>query len=81
MAMKSVTLTDDTVVACNQSRRGVFTLGADSTWIQHKGTAQTPTFRDAAHLVRWVRAHLFSNCNADGTWPAVRRGTARCWND
>jgi hypothetical protein len=34
---------------------GIFTRRPDGTLLQHTGTGQTPKFRSAAHLGRWLR--------------------------
>lgn len=36
---------------------GIFTERGDGTDIQHTGTGQTPRFRDAKHLARWLRSN------------------------
>ncbi len=79
MGMNSIELRDGTEVACNTDREGVFTRRLDGTWSQSVGTSGTPVFRDARHMMRWVRAHLSNSRTDDGSWPAIkpRSGSGR----
>lgn len=44
-------------VFTNGEYRGIFTRRSDGSHQQHTGTMQTPQFRNAAHLLRWLRAN------------------------
>lgn len=77
MGMNWIELTDGTEVACNESREGVFVRRQDGTWGQCVGTSDTPRFKSASHMMRWVRAHLSNKNTDDGSWPAIQRGTGR----
>ena len=44
-------------VFTNKNGEGIFTKNEHGDHIQHTGTCQTPTFRSAAHLSRWLREH------------------------
>ncbi len=46
------------IVFTNRGGRGIFTRLDDGTWTQHAGTMQTPTFRSAQQLARYVRLHF-----------------------
>jgi len=44
-------------VFTNSEGKGLFTRHDDGTPQQHTGTSQTPRFRDARHLARWLRGN------------------------
>ena len=57
--MRAIVLADGSEWACERSRGesagyGVFSRRSDGTWLQHTGTGQTPAFRKAAQLSRYV---------------------------
>lgn len=54
MSYKTITLKDGSEFACNKESEGLFTRKKDGTWQQLQGTSQTPRFRDAQHLSRYV---------------------------
>lgn len=58
---KLIELADGSEWACNRERQGVFSRRADGSWQQHTGTGQTPRFRDARHLSRWVHERFRDN--------------------
>ena len=55
---KTITLKDGSEYACNRMGEGLFTRRKDGTWQQLSGTWQTPRFRDAQHLSRYVHARM-----------------------
>jgi hypothetical protein len=55
-SFKVITLQDRSEWACNKEGEGVFTRQQDGTWLQHRGTGQTPLFKTAQQLSRYIRS-------------------------
>jgi hypothetical protein len=58
---RSIVLADGQEWACNRGGEGIFSRRSDGTWQQHTGTSQTPRFRSALALSRYVHAHYRDN--------------------
>lgn len=55
---KFITLKSGEVFACNRDGEGVFQKRFDGTWIQHRGTSQTPVFTTPAAFSRYLHANV-----------------------
>lgn len=77
MSYRTIKLADGSEWACNRLGEGVFSRLHDGTWQQHTGTSQTPTFRTAAALSRYVRKNHRSRTGDD--LPGMMRGSGRNW--
>lgn len=73
----TIELTDGSEWACNREREGIFSRRPDGTWQQHTGTGQTPRFRDASHMSRYL--HQAFRSRTGEPLPPMRRGSARGW--
>jgi len=60
-AYRSILLADGQEWACNREGEGIFSRRSDGTWVQHTGTSQTPRFRSARSLSRYVHEHYRDN--------------------
>jgi hypothetical protein len=58
---RSILLTDGQEWACNREGRGIFYRLSGGTWQQHTGTSQTPRFRSARSLSRYVHENYRDN--------------------
>ena len=56
--MKIIVLKGGEEWSCNREGRGLFSRRRDGTWQQHQGTCDTPRFRTAQQLSRYVHKNI-----------------------
>lgn len=54
---KTIQLQDGSEWACNRNGEGIFLRRPWGTWVQQTGTGQTPRFKTAQALSRYVHAN------------------------